>query len=110
MVIDEVGLVAATPSNCLLRDRETEHLAEFAREDDEAYCTANRDVGEFVVYFPSGGRVPFGAADTSGSFTIRWLNVDNAEWAEESSASDADDQIELNTPSDDGWVAVLHEE
>jgi hypothetical protein len=110
MLLEEVDLIAATPANSLLRDRETEHLAEFAREDDEAYCAANRDRGEYIVYFPSGGRVPFDAADTSGSFRVRWLDIDNSDWAGESSASAKNEQIELDTPSESGWIAVLREE
>ncbi|MFC6823795.1 hypothetical protein [Halopelagius fulvigenes] len=51
--------------------------------------------------------MPFDAADTSGSFTVRWLDINTSEWAEETSARAESDQIELETPSDDRWVAVI---
>ncbi|MDS0300267.1 hypothetical protein NDI76_16090 [Halogeometricum sp. S1BR25-6] len=109
MLLSETDLMEATPSNSLLRERETEHL-ECAREDDEAYCAANRNAGEYIVYFLSGGRVPFDAADTSGSVTIRWLDIEHSEWAKASNPTVEHDQIELETPSEDGWIAVIREE
>lgn len=110
IVIDETDFVEATPSNSLLRERDTDHHFEFAREDDEAYCAGNRSAGEYIVYFRSGGRVPFDAADTSGSFTVRWLKIDDSDWVDESSVTAEDDELELEPPSDDRWIAVLREE
>ena len=61
---------------------------------------------QHAVFFPDGGRVGLDLGETSGSFTLRWLNVAASRWEGETSVQ-AGKAVALDAPGGGGWVALL---
>ncbi len=70
MLTDSVMLYEMAPANTLLTDR----------EEDEAYCLANPDANEALLYFPEGGEVSLDMKP--GTYSVHWLDISTATWGE----------------------------
>lgn len=95
MVVDELNIEKTEPRNDLLSER----------DDDEAYLLV--EIGQqYAIYFPNGGSVSVDLSDAEGEFTHRWINLDEGEW-ESTEQISVDDTIEITTPDDGHWVAII---
>lgn len=84
---------------------EPTHEQMLARYRNEAYLMANRG-NTYAVYFQNGGVVDLDLRDQTGSYTVRWLDVMNYAWGDESRI-DAGELTEIETPGNGDWVAVI---
>ncbi len=75
------------------------------REEDEAYLArnANRDV---LVYFTDGGQIVLDFTDFEGTYSLKWLNLEGANWYQESML-EGGGILELTSPYAGNWVALL---
>ena len=95
MFTSEFDVFTVEPRNDLLTER----------EPNEAYCAAHP--GEaYAVYFTDGGSVELDLTDANGAFRVRWLNILDSEWTDETEVQ-AGGSIELMPPGDGQWLAVL---
>lgn len=84
-----------TPDNNLLS----------GREENEAYLTASP--GEvYVVFFPDEGEVGLNLTGYDSNFMLKWMNVRKGTWTSESTVTGGKN-VELKTPGNEEWVAVL---
>lgn len=85
-------------------DERHEHLGE--RVENEAYLT--RVPGQqYAVYFPDGGYVELDLSEAgSGTFRLRWLDVERSRWQEAGTVS-AKEPAPLPAPGSGPWVALL---
>ncbi len=72
------------------------------REDNEAYLVG-KEGKKYLVYFPSSGEVE---VQLSGSFDLLWIDVTDAQWKQEEKVN-ADGEILLSPPGQNGYIAVL---
>ncbi len=75
------------------------------REPDEAYLTQD-DNQQYAVYFPDGGSVQLDLSKAKGSFTVKWLDIDNSRWRD-SQKIERNQHVELTPPGKGGWAALL---
>ena len=75
------------------------------REEDEAYVASNahKDV---VVYFTDGGQIILDFTDFEGLYSLKWLNIEGANWCHES-VIDGGGILELTCPYAGNWIALL---
>ncbi len=75
------------------------------REEDEAYLArnTNRDV---LVYFTDGGQIVLDFTDFEGNYSLKWLNLEGANWYQESML-EGGGILELTSPYAGNWVALL---
>ena len=98
MLTDAMHVFSAAPRNDLLG----------GREDNEAYCLAEAGQ-QYAVYFPGEGSVMLDIQDLEGSFSVQWLDVEQAAF-EEPTVLEGQQQIELeNASSSPRAVLVLRE-
>ena len=95
MLTEAMNVFTAEPSNDLLSDR----------SEDEAYCLAEPG-RQYAVYFPDGGEVTLDLSDASGTLTRRWLDIQEAEWTEETSLRGAD-RVRLSPPGGGHWAVLI---
>ncbi len=75
------------------------------REENEAYCMA--EMGwQCAVYFPEGGSVALDLAGAEGKLSLRWYDIDGAEWSGPESVVGGG-VISLVCPADGQWAAVI---
>lgn len=75
------------------------------REDNEAYLTAL--VGDkYIVLFPNGGSVKMNLLDHNKEFSGKWVNIKTGFWGEQFTVQGGT-WVELSTPDNDGWFAVI---
>ena len=75
------------------------------RETDEAYFTSNADKN-VVIYFPDGGQVDVDLSDFAGSYTLKWLNLEGANWYGRKEVK-GEGILKLVTPFAGEWIALL---
>lgn len=75
------------------------------RDPDEAYIAFNSN-NDVVVYFPDGGQVMVDFINFAGTYTLKWLNLEGANWFSEREVEGGMD-IKLTTPFAGGWIALL---
>ena len=73
MLTGSVDIFSSCPANHLLGER----------DENEAFCLANSS-GEYLLFFPSGGKVRIDAAP--GTYSVRWLDVSSSAWDEPETA------------------------
>jgi hypothetical protein len=74
-------------------------------EENLAYLAANE--GEkYVIYFTKAGKVNLNLTGRNHAFTIRWINVDTAEW-EKTEEIKGGSSIDLEAVNEKGSFAVL---
>lgn len=95
MMLEQLDIFEAEPNLDLLSER----------EDDEAFLAADPGT-QYALYFPRGGTVQLDLENTSGTFKLRWLDVLNARWEEETKVSGGQ-SLELKPPRDEPFGAVL---
>jgi hypothetical protein len=74
-------------------------------EENLAYMAA-REGEKYVVYFTKGGKVKLNLANQNHAFSLRWINVDSAEWAKTEEISGGG-SIELEAVNEKGSIALL---
>jgi hypothetical protein len=84
-----------TPNNDLLSDR----------EENEAYLTARPGV-VYVIFFPDAGEIGVDLKEYDSSFNLKWMNIRKGEWYEDSTV-EGGRIVNLQTPGNNEWVAVL---
>ena len=94
-VADAIEYHRAEPRNDLLSDR----------EDNEAYLLAIPGE-QYAAYFPDGGSVTLDLSAAEGEFEMRWLNILDSEWTDETEVQ-AGGSIELIAPGDGHWAVAL---
>ena len=75
------------------------------RENDEAYLARNAD-RDVIVYFTDGGQIVLDFTDFEGTYLLKWLNLEGANWHQESMI-EGGGILELTSPSAGNWVALL---
>jgi hypothetical protein len=95
MLTEEFNIFGSAPANSLLSER----------SDNEAYCLA-RPGEQYAVYFPGGGTVHLDMTGSQGDFTLRWLNIADSEWTEQTIITGGVNKV-LTPPSSDPWVVLL---
>lgn len=75
------------------------------READEAYIAKNSG-DDIVVYFPDGGEVIIDLTKFSGTYTLKWLDIEACNWFRESQVKGGG-ILKLNVPFMGNWVALL---
>ncbi len=75
------------------------------REYDESYLARN-DNQDVIVYFTDGGQIVLDFTDFEGSYSLKWLNLEGANWFGENTI-EGGGIIELTSPYAGGWVALL---
>ena len=97
MLADEYNFFTSKPDVdfTLLQERET----------DEAYLAsnANKDV---VIYFPDGGQMVVDLSNFPGSYTLKWLNLEGANWYSTKKIQ-GEKILELTTPFAGEWIAFI---
>jgi len=89
---DSVYLFTMAPANDLLSDREA----------DEAYCLAQPDHREALLFFPAGGDVKLDLK--SGTYSMQGIDVETAVWQP---TAELTLPGPVAAPSDKPWAAVL---
>jgi hypothetical protein len=74
-------------------------------EPNEAYLTA-AEGEKYVLYFPGEGSVSIDLTNFKQDFVLKWISVKNGEWGN-SDTINGGRLIEINTPSGEGWFAVM---
>lgn len=95
MLTDEMNVFSCSPSNHLLSDREQNEAYAFAEEGQQ-----------YAVYFPEGGSVRIDLSQSSGTFSMRWLQIMVGEWQEESLV-EGGGHIDLSPQNDEPWVVLI---
>ena len=95
MLTDAMDVLACSPHNDLLSDREA----------NEAYCLANPG-REYALYFPDGGEVVLDVTGLASPATLRWLRVLDSEWREVED-TEAGRALMLRCPSKDYWAVLV---
>jgi hypothetical protein len=72
---------------------------------NQAYCLANPGK-EYVVYFPSAGRVRLQTPGLEGQAELRWFGIERGAWLEPASVPEQR-PIVLTTPGDGQWAVVV---
>jgi len=75
------------------------------RQDNEAYLAENPGTA-YVVFFPDSGEVELDLNEYDSEYTLRWMNVRKGIWEDES-AFRGGGIVELKTPGEQEWVAVV---
>ena len=97
MFLEAFDIFRATPDeNSLLLSN---------REENEAYLSYTEGE-QYAVYFPDGGSVTLDMAVATGSFQIKWLDIDNSRWTVRAAAGGGS-ETELNAPGKGQWLAVI---
>ncbi len=76
-----------------------------SRDDGEAFLTSISGK-QYAVYFPDGGSVDLDLSGTSGSFHMKWLDIDGVKWSEPQSIT-AGQKLRLITPGKGQWVVII---
>ena len=91
MLTDELDVLNSEPANPLLTNR----------EENEAYCLANKGV-EYAVYFTGRGSVELNVP--AGDYELKWLQIRTSQWSD---VQPAKLPGVLETPSDDQWAVLI---
>jgi len=97
MFVNAFNIMEATPDaqSGLLSDRNA----------DEAYLAY--DSGrQYAVYFTDGGSVTLDLCEVQGTFSVRWLDLENSMWQAQQSV-EGDGKILLSPPGAGPWVVLL---
>jgi hypothetical protein len=95
MATDQLDIALAQPRNDLLADR----------SENEAYLLAEPG-RQYAVYFPDGGSVILDMSPSKGSWSVRWINFDKAEWSDQGHLQ-ASSSVRLDAPGRGHWIAVI---
>lgn len=97
MIEEAVPFLELSPRNDLLSDR----------RPNEAYCAADPE-SAYVIYFPEGGAVDLTPSETDSSLEVRWLDADEATWADTDSVRGGG-WCSLSVPGSGNWLAVIQQ-
>ena len=76
------------------------------RDEDEAYLIYETN-SQYAVYFPDGGAVGLDLKEAPGRFRLKWLDISNGSWLDESTLTGGR-IVELSTPKTTGhWTVLL---
>jgi hypothetical protein len=75
------------------------------REDDEAYLATNPGVS-YALFFTRGGSVTLDLQQQTGSFTVRWIEIQTGEWGPQTNVNGGS-HLAIAAPSNGPWVAAL---
>ncbi len=76
-----------------------------ARYRNEAYALVNPE-DTYLVYFTNGGNAELDLRMETGAYRVKWLDIMNSVWIDEHQV-EAGNLVELDTPDDGHWVAVI---
>jgi hypothetical protein len=76
------------------------------RKPDEAYLTYIQGE-QYALFFPEKGSVDLDLKSVSGTFKLKWLNINKSEWLPEKQISGGK-TIQLKPPQDGYWVVFLN--
>ncbi|MCD6566535.1 MAG: hypothetical protein J7K53_11410 [Bacteroidales bacterium] len=74
-------------------------------EKGEAYISA-KEGENYLIYFTNEGAVKLDLSKQKGRFTVRWIDIKNAEWIWQEEIN-AGNMIDLKAKCKDGCFAVL---
>ena len=75
------------------------------RQPDQTYL-ARVPGRQYAVYFTDGGTVGLDLSDTSGTFTLRWLDILRSDWAAVIRV-EGGEMVSLKAPGAGHWLALL---
>jgi hypothetical protein len=75
------------------------------RAPNQAYCLANPGK-EYVVYFPTGGRVQLQTPGLEGKTELRWYDIEHGIWMKPTSVGD-EKLMALSAPGEGQWAVVI---
>ncbi len=75
------------------------------REPNEAYLSCIEGE-QYALYFPDGGVVTLDLSDARGEFDIRWLDILESRWADQSHTSGGK-SVTLRAPGTSHWACLL---
>lgn len=99
LLVDEFDIVAASPSNDLLSDR----------EENEAYLMAISGK-QYALYFPKDAGDGLVSLDLSGiedQWELRWLKIAEVKWKEGEDLIPKGNKLQLKKPDNDHWLALI---
>ncbi len=110
------GLGLSEPSlNCIRAIREIEAYVKIweldvvsdltTDEGMEAYLRSGEGKA-FLLYLPMGGKVDLEISDPQASYTLRWIDTDDAQWRDESTVEDRS-KIELDSRGNRSCFALI---
>lgn len=108
--------LSQTSINCLKTVREIETIVKFweitprmdlltENEKGEAYISA-KEGENYLIYFTNNGNVKLDLSKQKGRFTVRWIDIRNAEWIRQEEIK-AGSMIDFKAMSKNGCIAVL---
>lgn len=108
--------LSQTSINCLKTVREIETIVKFweitprmdlltENEKGEAYISA-KESENYLIYFTNNGNVKLDLSKQKGRFTVRWIDIRNAEWIRQEEIK-AGSMIDFKAMSKNGCIAVL---
>ncbi|MFW6006508.1 MAG: hypothetical protein ACOCQ5_00870 [Halanaerobiales bacterium] len=100
-VLKEFNIFQAIPDNTYLEKR----------NEDEAYLLQAEN-GSILVYFPDGGFVNLNMSgiaqvNSDSKYSLHWFDIETCNWAQEIKIKRGDLKIELFTPAEGQWLALL---
>ena len=91
-----ISFFSVEANNDLLRDR----------SQNEAFLTYKK--GEaYIVFFPSRGNVKLDLSSEIGQFKIRWVNIEDGTWSNETSVNSGS-FVSLDATNNKGSIAILY--
>ena len=95
MFADAMNSFSPAPTNNLLSNR----------SENEAFCLSHQN-NQYAVYFPNGGNVTLNLKQANGSYIMRWFDIMNGTWSEETEVPGARD-VELTAPGNGHWAVLF---
>lgn len=96
LLLDRFDLFRAEPALALLHNRSR----------NEAYASAGPD-DTYAVFFPDGGEVSLEVKHPEHVYGLEWLDIGSSTWVSSEQTFESSGQIQLKTPREDGYWAVL---
>lgn len=95
MLIDEMNIFSAGPSNDLLS----------FREPNEVYLLAEAGK-QYALYFPAGGKVMLDLSDAKGELRLKWLDILKSKWTQEEILQGGK-KVQIDAPDADHRLALI---
>ena len=75
------------------------------REEDEAYLSIGDQ--QMALFFTNGGEVSVDLSGWQGDYQIRWLDIADSAWLDESETIDGGDKVPISAPQEGFWLAFI---
>ena len=100
MLFEHFNIFESTP--------DWDHNQLIDRDKEEAFLLYQPGK-QYAIYFPNGGAVMLDLPDTQGKWKLMWLNIAACRWVNEQWIP-AGGQVEIITPVEGQWVALILKE